>query len=226
VAGDYSAVSCFVLRSLVMKKLLGIVVLGLLSLILVSCNEKNTKIKIEKVLLFGDSLMAGYGLPNEQHLSVVLEQNLRSEGYDIEVINGSVSGNTSLDGLNGIEETLSELGIDLIILGLGANDMLRKINPNETKQNLEKIIKIIQDKNIKIILAGMVASTSYGLNYKKKFDKIFPDLSKKYDLPLIPFLLDGVALNPNFNQSDGMHPNKKGTLIISETVKKSIIQYK
>ena len=209
-----------------MKKLLGIVVLGLLSIILVSCNEKNTKIKIEKVLLFGDSLMTGYGLPNEQHLSVVLEQNLISEGYDIEVINGSVSGNTSLDGLNKIEETLSELGIDLIILGLGANDMLRKINPNETKQNLEKIIKIIQDKNIKIILAGMIASTSYGLNYKKKFDKIFPDLSKKYDLPLIPFLLDGVALNPNFNQSDGMHPNQKGTLIISETVKKSIIQYK
>ena len=170
--------------------------------------------------------MTGYGLPNEQHLSVVLEQNLRSQGYDIEVINGSVSGNTSLDGLNRIEETLSELGIDLIILGLGANDMLRKINPNETKKNLEKIIKIIQDKNIKIILAGMVASTSYGLNYKKKFDKIFPDLSKKYNLPLIPFLLDGVALNPNFNQSDGMHPNQKGTLIISETVKKSIIQYK
>ena len=170
--------------------------------------------------------MTGYGLPNEQHLSVVLEQNLRSQGYDIEVINGSVSGNTSLDGLNRIEETLSELDIDLIILGLGANDMLRKINPNETKKNLEKIIKIIQDKNIKIILAGMIASTSYGLNYKKKFDKIFPDLSKKYNLPLIPFLLDGVALNPNFNQSDGMHPNQKGTLIISETVKKSIIQYK
>ena len=206
-----------------MKKLLGIVVLCLLSIILVSCNEKNTKNKIEKVLLFGDSLMAGYGLPNEQHLSVVLEQNLKSEGYDINVINGSISGNTSLDGLNRIEETLSELDIDLIILGLGANDMLRKINPNETKKNLEKIIKIIQDKNIKIILAGMIASTSYGLNYKKKFDKIFPDLSKKYDLPLIPFLLDGVALNPNFNQSDGMHPNKKGTLIISETIKKSFI---
>ena len=206
-----------------MKKLLGIVVLCLLSIILVSCNEKNTKNKIEKVLLFGDSLMAGFGLPNEQHLSVVLEQNLKSEGYDINVINGSISGNTSLDGLNRIKETLSELDIDLIILGLGANDMLRKINPNETKKNLEKIIKIIQNKNIKIILAGMVASTSYGLNYKKKFDKIFPDLSKKYDLPLIPFLLDGVALNPNFNQSDGMHPNKKGTLIISETIKKSFI---
>ena len=209
-----------------MKKLLGPVVLGLLSIILVSCNEKNTKNKIEKVLLFGDSLMAGYGLPNEQHLSVVLEQNLKSEGYDINVINGSISGNTSLDGLNRIEETLSELDIDLIILGLGANDMLRKINPNETKKNLEKIIKIIQNKNIKIILAGMVASTSYGLNYKKKFDKIFPDLSKKYDLQLIPFLLDGVALDPSLNQSDGIHPNEKGILIISETVKKSIIYYK
>ena len=209
-----------------MKKLLGIVVLCLLSIILVSCNEKNTKNKIEKVLLFGDSLMAGYGLPNEQHLSVVLEQNLKSEGYDINVINGSISGNTSLDGLNRIEETLSKLDIDLIILGLGANDMLRKINPNETKKNLEKIIKIIQNKNIKIILAGMVASTSYGLNYKKKFDKIFPDLSKKYDLQLIPFLLDGVALDPSLNQSDGIHPNEKGILIISETVKKSIIYYK
>ena len=168
--------------------------------------------------------MAGYGLPNEQHLSVVLEQNLKSEGYKIEVINGSVSGNTSLDGLNRIEETLSEPGIDLIILGLGANDMLRGINPNETGQNLEKIIKVIQDKSIKIILAGMVASTSYGLNYKKKFDKIFPNLSKKYDLPLIPFLLDGVAFNPKLNQSDGMHPTEKGTSIISDTVKKNIIQ--
>ena len=102
--------------------------------------------------------------------------------------------------------------------------MLRGINPNETGQNLEQIIKAIQDKSIKIILAGMVASTSYGLNYKKKFDKIFPNLSKKYDLPLIPFLLDGVAFNPKLNQSDGMHPNEKGTSIISDTVKKSIIQ--
>ena len=206
-----------------MKKLLGILVLGLLSIILTGCNEKSSKIKIEKVLLFGDSLMSGYGLSEEDHLSVVLEESLKSEGHNIEIINGSVSGSTSLDGLNRVEETLSEQSVDLIILGLGANDMLRKINPNETKKNLEKIIKIIQDKNINIILAGMIASTSYGLNYKKKFDKIFPDLSKKYDLPLISFLLDGVALNPNFNQSDGMHPNKKGTLIISETIKKSFI---
>tara|TARA_B100000029_G_C17354103_1_gene880050 strand:- start:81 stop:713 length:633 start_codon:yes stop_codon:yes gene_type:complete len=209
-----------------MKKLLWFLVLGLLSIVLVSCKEKNSKIKIEKVLLFGDSLMSGYGLPEEDHLSVVLEQSLRSEGYEIEIINGSVSGNTSLDGLYRVEENLSDTSIDLIIVGLGANDMLRRINPKETKKNLEKIIKIILNKNIKLILAGMVASPSNGLNYKKKFDRIFPDLSKKYDLPLIPFLLDGVALDPSLNQSDRIHPNEKGILIISETVKKSIIYYK
>ena len=92
-----------------MKKLLVIFVLCLLNIILVNCSENETKIKIEKVLLFGDSLMSGYGLPDEQHLSVVLEENLKSEGYNIEIIDGSVSGDTSLDGLNRIEETLLSL---------------------------------------------------------------------------------------------------------------------
>ena len=168
--------------------------------------------------------MSGYGLSEEDHLSVVLEESLKSEGHNIEIINGSVSGSTSLDGLNRAEETLSELSIDLIVLGLGANDMLRRIKPKETKQNLEKIIKIILDKNIEIILAGMVASPANGLGYKKKFDKAFPNLAKKYDIQLIPFLLDGVALKPELNLSDGMHPNEKGVLIISETIKKSLIK--
>ena len=168
--------------------------------------------------------MSGYGLPEEHHLSVVLEDNLKSIGYNIEVINGSISGSTSLDGLDRIKETLSELDIDLVILGLGANDMLRKINPKQTEQNLEKIIKIIQDENVNIILTGMVASPTNGLGYKKKFDKTFPNLAKKYDIQLIPFLLDGVALKPELNLSDGMHPNEKGVLIISETIKKSVIK--
>ena len=168
--------------------------------------------------------MSGYGLSKEHYLSVVLEDKLKSEGYNIEVINGSISGNTSLDGLDRIKETLSELDVDLIILGLGANDMLRKINPKQTEQNLEKMIKIIQDKNINLILAGMVASPSNGLSYKKKFDKTFSNLAKKYDIQLIPFLLDGVALKPELNLSDGMHPNEKGVLIISETIKKSVIK--
>ena len=166
--------------------------------------------------------MAGYGLPNEHHLSVVLEQRLKDQGKKIKIINGSVSGSTSSGGLNRAEWSLSEKDIDLMILGLGANDMLRGIPPSETQQNLEKIIKIAQSKKIKIILAGMLAPTSHGIEYKKKFDMIYQNLSKRHNLTLIPFLLEGVALNPDLNQSDGMHPNKEGTIIISKTLEKYI----
>ena len=208
-----------------MKKLLGIVILSLTSILLISCGEKKSQIKLEKVLLFGDSLMSGYGLPEEDHLSVILEKSLKSEGYETQVFNGSVSGNTSLDGLNRIEDELLDESYDLIIIGLGANDMLRRVNPNQIKQNLDKIINIILDNNIKVILAGMVASPTNGLSYKKEFDKIYPDLSKKFELELIPFLLKGVALNPNFNQDDGLHPNEKGVLIIAETIKRSFTNF-
>ena len=179
---------------------------------------------IEKVLLFGDSLMAGYGLPKEHHLSRVLQNNLKEDGLNIEVINGSVSGSTSSGGLNRAEWTLSEPDIDLIILGLGANDMLRGIQPDETEKNLEEIINIANNKQIKIIIAGMVAPITHGAEYKKKFDAIYPKLSKKYNLPLIPFLLEGVALNPSLNQQDGIHPNKEGTIIISKTLKEIILK--
>ena len=178
---------------------------------------------IEKVVLFGDSLMAGYGLPKEHHLSIVLENNLKQAGLNIKVINGSVSGSTSSGGLNRADWSLSEPGIDLIVLGLGANDMLRGIQPEETEKNLEKIINIALNKNIKIILAGMVAPTNHSQEYKKDFDAIYPNLSKKYNLPLIPFLLDGVALNPTLNQQDGIHPNENGIIKVSDTLKKSII---
>ncbi|MDA8866957.1 arylesterase [Candidatus Pelagibacter sp.] len=180
---------------------------------------------IEKVILFGDSLMAGYGLPKEQHLSVVLQNSLELERHNIQIINGSVSGSTSASGLNIAEWTLSENNIDLMILCLGANDMLRGIQPNETEKNLEKIIKIAQSKKIEIILAGMLAPTSYGTKYKKNFDQIYLNLSKKYDLKLIPFLLEGVAFNPDLNLSDGMHPNKEGIIVISQTLKKNILNY-
>ena len=197
----------------------------LVAAIVVGCSEKKSQIKIEKVLLFGDSLMSGYGLPEDDHLSVVLEKSLKSDGYEIQIFNGSISGDTSLDGLDRIEDELSDVNYDLIIIGLGANDMLRRINPDQTKQNLEDIINIIRSNNIKIILAGMIASSTNGLNYKKKFDKIYPDLSKKFELELIPFLLKGVALNPSLNQADGIHPNEKGVLIITETIKKGITNF-
>lgn len=170
--------------------------------------------------------MAGYGLPSDQRLSVVLENDLKKSGHEIKVINGSVSGSTSSGGLNRVDWTLSEPDIDLMILGLGANDMLRGINPSETKKNLENIILTAKDKNIEIVLAGMYAPTTHGVNYKNDFDNIYISLSKKYDLTLIPFLLEGVALNPELNQSDGMHPNYEGTLVVSKTIKETILEIK
>ena len=194
--------------------------------IIVLCLVSIKAYAIDKVLLFGDSVMAGYGLPSDQRLSVVLENDLKKSGHEIKVINGSVSGSTSSGGLNRVDWTLSEPDIDLMILGLGANDMLRGINPSETKKNLEKIILTAKDKNIEIVLAGMYAPTTHGVNYKNDFDKIYTSLSKKYGLKLIPFLLEGVALNPELNQSDGMHPNYKGTLVVSKTIKDTILEIK
>ena len=175
-----------------------------------------------KVVLFGDSLMAGYGLKKEDHLSTVLQKNLNSNGLDVRIINASVSGDTTAGGLNRINWTLSEKNIDILVLGLGANDMLRGIKPNETKENLEKIIKIIIDKNIKIILAGMIAPESHGKEYRDEFNIIYSNLSDKYSLTFLPFLLEGVALNPELNLEDGMHPNPKGVQVISKNIEKKI----
>ena len=175
-----------------------------------------------KVVLFGDSLMAGYGLNKEDHLSTVLQKNLNNNGLDVKVVNASVSGDTTAGGLNRINWTLSEKNIDILVLGLGANDMLRGIKPNETKENLEKIIKIIIDKNIKIILAGMIAPESHGKEYRDEFNIIYSNLSDKYSLTFLPFLLEGVALKPELNLEDGMHPNPKGVQIISKNIEKKI----
>jgi acyl-CoA thioesterase-1 len=168
--------------------------------------------------------MAGYGLPQEKHLAIVLQNNLKDTGHNLEIIDGSVSGSTSAGGLNRAEWSLSEPNINLMILGLGANDMLRGINPVETEKNLEKIIQIAKQKKIDVILAGMIAPITHGFNYKKNFDNIYPNLAKKYDLDLIPFLLEGVALKAELNLDDGMHPNEKGTLIISKTLQKIILE--
>ena len=195
----------------------------LFSLVLISCSENNKLDSVNKILLFGDSLMSGYGLKEKQALSIVLENDLKEAGYNIVVINGSVSGDTSEDGLDRIEEYISDSDIDLIVLGLGANDMLRRINPDQIESNLRKIIEIIKINNIDIILAGMKASPTNGLAYKKKFDDIFPRLAKEYDLNLIPFLLKKVAFNPKLNQSDGVHPNYEGSKVISNTIKESIV---
>ena len=186
------------------------------------CSEKQPK-EIKKIILFGDSLMSGYGLSSEKHLDKILQKDLNLSGYKITIINKSVSGATSSDGLARLDKILKIEDADLIIIGLGANDMLKGINPSITKKNLQEIINRIQIKKIDILLTGMLATTSRGLNFKKKFNKLFSDLSKSNDIYYLPFLLKGVALKPEFNQPDGIHPNSKGIKIISNNLKNSII---
>ena len=115
---------------------------------MISCSDTNKLENVNKILLFGDSLMSGYGLKEDQTLSIILENDLKDAGYNIKVINGSVSGDTSEDGLDRIEEYTSGGDIDLIVLGLGANDMLRRIDPDQTENNIRKIIEITKTKNI------------------------------------------------------------------------------
>jgi acyl-CoA thioesterase-1 len=166
-----------------------------------------------KVMLFGDSLMAGYGLTQNHHLDKVLKSKFKDK--NIKFINASVSGDTTKGGLDRLGWSLSD-NPNLVILSLGANDMLRGINPDTTKQNLDRMLKKITDKNIKVILAGMLAQESYGKNFTDKFNSMYPLLAKKYNITLYPFLLEGVALNPKLNLDDGKHPNIEGVKIIAD----------
>ena len=180
-----------------------------------------TKAQDLKIILFGDSLMAGYGLNSSNHLDRLLEKDLLDQGIVSQITNASVSGDTSYGGLNRLRWSLQD-DYDLFILGLGANDMLRGISPDTTKANLEEIIKIVQKKSIPILLTGMQAPSSYGQDYQSSFNSIYPELAEEYEIFLYPFLLEGVALNAELNQSDGKHPNSKGIALISKKIAEKI----
>ena len=196
-----------------MKKIIFIVVLLVCPIL--------TQAQDLKIILFGDSLMAGYGLNSSNHLDRLLEKDLLDQGIVSQITNASVSGDTSNGGLNRLNWSLQD-DYDLFILGLGANDMLRGISPETTKSNLEEIIKIVQKNNISILLTGMQAPSSYGQDYQSSFNSIYPQLAKEYEIFLYPFLLEGVALDPNLNQSDGKHPNEQGIALISKKIAEKI----
>ena len=174
-----------------------------------------------KIILFGDSLMAGYGLEETYHLDRLLQQDLAALNISNQVVNASVSGDTSNGGLNRLAWSLQD-NYDLFILGLGANDMLRGLSPETTKANLELIIQFVQEKEIPILLTGMVAPSAYGKEYQNQFNSLYPDLAEQYNLAFYPFLLEGVALKPELNQSDGKHPNQEGIQLISQKLAKKI----
>jgi len=196
-----------------------------LLLVLIICvNFTPTKVHCnQKIVLFGDSLMSGYGLDQEFHLSTILEKNLIQKGFDVNVINASVSGDTTSGGLNRLNWLLENKNTDIMILCLGANDMLRGIKPNLVRKNLNRILEILREKKVTVLLAGMMSQETFGEKYKNEFDKIFPELAIKFNVAFLPFLLDGVALKPEFNLKDGKHPNPKGVNLISKNLEQKLI---
>ena len=165
--------------------------------------------------------MAGYGLEETYHLDRLLQQDLAALNISNQVVNASVSGDTSNGGLNRLAWSLQD-NYDLFILGLGANDMLRGLSPETTKANLELIIQLVQEKEIPILLTGMVAPDALGSEYQNQFNSLYPDLAEQYNLAFYPFLLEGVALKPKLNQSDGKHPNQEGIQFISQKLAEKI----
>ncbi len=170
------------------------------------------------ILAFGDSLTAGYGLPREQGFTYQLEQELKRLGHNAIVINGGVSGDTTSGGLSRLEWLLSDGRPDLVILELGANDALRGIAPDITRANMDKMLSILEQAKIRTLVAGMIAPPNMGCEYGREFNRIFPELSKKYNDDLYPFFLEGVAGNPELNQSDAIHPNSDGVAVIVRNI--------
>ena len=170
-----------------------------------------------KIMLYGDSLMAGYGLTQNKNLSSVLINKIQKNYTDIDLINASVSGNTSNDGLARLEWSLEDKPA-VIVLCLGSNDMLRGIDPIITKANLNEIITRIKEKNIIVLLSGMLAPDSMGQNYKQQFDNIYPELAQKHKLIFMPFFLKDVALQEEYLLDDYMHPNHEGIKVITNNL--------
>ncbi len=170
-----------------------------------------------RIMLYGDSLMAGYGLTQNENLAEELNRNLQTNENTFSILNASISGNTSKNGLSRINWSLGD-NPDIVILCLGSNDVLRGISPELTMANLDSIInKFIKNGSI-VILAGMLSPENMGSEYQNKFDSIYPKLAKNYDLIFMPFLLEGVALDKKYLQSDYKHPNKLGIKIIASNL--------
>jgi len=174
------------------------------------------------ILAFGDSLTAGYGLPAGEGFTDQLQVWLEKElGQPVQVVNGGVSGDTSSGGRSRLDWALSPIKSgkpDLVILELGANDALRGVAPEITRVNMDAMLKTLTERNIPTLLAGMLASPSWGPEYEATFNTLYPELAEQYSVPLYPFFLDGVATITELNQADGLHPTKEGVAIIIEKI--------
>jgi len=205
-------------------------------ILLLSCGDTKTKksdtssdaqeiadennITTEKtILFFGDSLTAGYGIELEEAFPALVQQRLDSLEMSYNIINSGVSGETTTGGVNRIDWVLRQ-SVAVFVLELGANDGLRGIPLSETKANLQTIINTVKTKNpaTKIVMAGMQIPPNMGPEYTTEFKTIFPQLAKENNIPLIPFLLENVAGNPELNLADGIHPTAEGHKLVMENV--------
>lgn len=171
----------------------------------------------ETILFFGDSITAGYGLTEEQAFPAIIQQKIDSLGSNYKVINSGLSGETTAGGLRRIDWVLQQ-HVDIFVLELGGNDGLRGIDPLNSKQNLQGIIDKVRETypDADILLTGMEAPPNMGQTYTSRFREIYTELSNENDVSFMPFILEGVAGDPDLNQSDGIHPTEEGHRVVAD----------
>jgi acyl-CoA thioesterase-1 len=162
-----------------------------------------------KIVALGDSLTTGLGLPAQDAFPARLQKALDAKGIKAEIVDAGVSGDTSSGGLSRLDWSVPQ-DADAVIVELGANDALRAIDPKVTREALGKIVAQLRERRIEVLLCGMMAPRNLGADYAKAFDPIYPDIVKAHDVLFYPFFLDGIAADPKFTQTDGMHPNAAG----------------
>ena len=170
-----------------------------------------------KLVGFGDSLMAGYQLPVADAFPVKLEAALRAKGYNVEIANAGVSGDTTSGGLSRLDWSIPD-GTQGVILELGANDALRGIAPKQTEKNLDAMLARLKERGIPVLLAGMLAPPNMGTDYAERFNGIYKRLSEKHGVPLYPFFLEGVVTRADLQIEDGMHPNPAGVDVMVQSI--------
>jgi len=175
-----------------------------------------------KIVAFGDSLTAGFGLTENESYPYLLQQKLKADGFDYEVVNAGVSGDTSQGGLERIDWVLGMDNVKILILELGANDLLRGIPVARMRTNLDAMIAKAQAKGVKVLLCGMLAPPTMGQQYQRDYTATFPELADEHKTAFLPFILDNIALKKELNQSDGIHPNAEGEKIMTDNVYKSL----
>jgi acyl-CoA thioesterase-1 len=172
------------------------------------------------ILAYGDSLFAGFGLPAKDSFPAQLAARLKRRGIAARVVNAGVSGDTTADGVARLDWTLADTANkpDLVLLELGANDMLNCLPTKNVRANLDTMIRKFRASGARVLLLGMLAWPNCGPDYQRRFDRIYPELARKDHVVLYPFFLQGVAMKPQFNQPDGKHPNAQGVRVLVDRI--------